>query len=124
VEDPRLKRLTGICLGFPEAERELVDPHATFRVRKRTFAYFLDDHHGDGIVGMTCKAAPGRNEELIASDPGRYYMPAYLGPRGWVALRLDTAEVDWDEVAGLVLESYLLTAPKRLGAQVLPGGSG
>ena len=119
AEDRRLRRLTQICLALPEAERTLSEPHAGFRVRGRTFAYYLDDHRGDeGIVGVVCKARWGENEALIASDPDRFYMPAYLGPKGWVGLRLDTDRVDWDEVREAVTESYLLVAPKRLAAQV------
>jgi predicted DNA-binding protein (MmcQ/YjbR family) len=117
AEDPRLVRLSAICAALPEAERELSGRHATFRVRRRTFAYFLDDHRGDeGIVGVVSKAPAGQAEGMIGADP-RYYRPAYLGHRGWVGLRLDTEEVDWEEVAGLVGDGYLLVAPKRLAAQ-------
>jgi hypothetical protein len=118
AEDRRLTRLTKILVALPEVERSVHGTHATFTVRKKNFAYFLDDHHGDGIVAVSCRAAPGENEALIASDPERYYMPSYVGPRGWVALRIDTPKVDWDEVADLVTEAYLLAAPKRLAAQL------
>jgi phosphoribosylglycinamide formyltransferase-1 len=92
--------------------------HASFSVRGKKFAYFLDDHHGDGIVAVTCKAAPGVNRALIDADPERFYMPSYVGPRGWIALRLDLAKIDWDEVGELVTDAYCLTAPKRLAAMV------
>ena len=120
AEDRRLTRLTKIVSALPETERETHDTHAAFLVRKRRFAYFLDDHHGDGIVALNCRAAPGENTALIASDPERYYMPAYVGPRGWVALRLDVGTVDWEEVRELVTDAYLLTAPKRLAALLSP----
>jgi phosphoribosylglycinamide formyltransferase-1 len=120
AEDRRLTRLTKIVLALPETERETHDTHAAFLVRKKRFAYFLDDHHGDGIVALNCRAAPGENTALIASDPDRYYMPAYVGPRGWVALRLDVGTVDWEEVRELVTDAYLLTAPKRLAALLSP----
>jgi predicted DNA-binding protein (MmcQ/YjbR family) len=116
--DPRLERLGAICLDLPEARQEITGRHAAFRVRGRTFAYFLDDHHGDGIVGLNTKAAPGAAEALIAKDPERFYRPAYLGHRGWVGVRLDTGAVDWDEVAGLVVESYRLCAPKSLARAI------
>jgi predicted DNA-binding protein (MmcQ/YjbR family) len=106
AEDPRLQRLTRICLAHSGAARELKNQHAAFLVRKRTFAYFLNDHHGDGIVAVACKALPGENAALAAAHPERFYLPAYIGPRGWVALRLDTRKVDWDEVADLVAVSY------------------
>jgi phosphoribosylglycinamide formyltransferase-1 len=120
AEDRRLARLTKIVLTLPGAERETHGTHAAFLVRKRRFAYFLDDHHGDGIVALSCRAAPGENTALIASDPERYYMPSYVGPRGWVALRLDVGSVDWEEVRELVTDAYRLTAPKRLAALLSP----
>jgi len=105
---------------LPEATREYNGQHASFSVRGKKFAYFLDDHHGDGVVALSCRAAPGENRALIASDPDRYYLPSYVGPRGWVALRLDVGTVDWDEVRELATDAYLLTAPKRLAALLNP----
>ncbi len=121
-EDRRLTRVTKICLALPEATRQMMGRHAGFLVRKKTFAYFLDDHHGDGIVGINCKVLPGDNTALIASNPARFYMPAYIGSRGWVGLRLDVGEIDWEEVAEMLTHSYRLVAPKRLAAGV--GDSG
>ena len=92
--------------------------HASFQVSKKTFTYFLDDHHGDGIVGINCKVLPGDNAALIAADPHRFYMPAYIGSRGWVGLRLDLGQIDWDEVEELVRHSYQMVAPKRLAALI------
>ncbi len=111
-----LIRVTRICLALPEATRECHGTHAGFLVRKKTFAYFLNDHHGDGIVSVVCKVLPGDNTALAAASPERYYLPAYIGSRGWVALRLDVGDVYWDEVAELAVHSYRLVAPKRLAA--------
>jgi len=109
-----LERLTKIGLGFPEATRQIMGDHASFLVRKKTFAYFLNSHHGDGIVSIACKVPPGENTALTAAQPERFYLPSYIGPRGWVALRLDGPEIDWDEVAELMRTSYRLIAPKTL----------
>lgn len=114
AEDRRLVRVSTICLALPEASRWYNGQHARFHVREKTFGYYLDDHHGDGIVSFSCKVAVGENEELAAMDPARFYVPGYTGPKGWVALRLDVGAVDWEEVAELALESYCLIAPKRL----------
>jgi hypothetical protein len=114
--NPILQRLTAIALALPETRRELSGSHATFRVRKKTFAYFLDNHHGDGIVAVTCKVLPKENAVLATAQPKRYYLPAYIGSRGWVALRLDLPKIDWSEVRELLLASYLCTAPKRLAS--------
>jgi len=119
-EDDRLTRLTKIALAFPEAVREMHDSHAAFLVRKRPFAYFLNNHHGDGIVGVTCKVLPGENTALIEAQSARFYPPAYLASRGWVALRLDRGRIDWQEVMELLLGSYVLIAPKRLAEKVAP----
>ncbi len=118
VEDRRLVRLTAICLAFPETTREHGGPHASFLVRNKKFAYYLDDHHGDGRLAVCIKVEPGENEMLVASDATRFYRPAYIGSQGWVGLRLDLGEIDWAEVAGLVADSYCLAAPKRLAALV------
>ena len=113
-----LTRLTKMCLVLPEAERILQGDHASFRVRKKVFAYFLNNHHGDGIVSVCAKAGPGDNTALASAQPDRFYLPAYIGPRGWVALRLDVGEIDWDEVGELMKDSYRRTAPKTLAAAV------
>ena len=117
-EDQRLARFTKICLGFPKVEREIQGSHASFKVKKKTFAYFLNDHHGDGIVGVLGKVLPGDNAALIKADPKRFYMPAYVGPRGWVGLRLDVGRVNWGEVEELARGSYQLVAGKMLAALV------
>jgi predicted DNA-binding protein (MmcQ/YjbR family) len=117
-EDPRLARLSEICAALPEAERERHGRHAQFRVRGRTFAYFVDDHHGDGRVAMHAKAPDGAAAALVEAEPERFHRPAYLGHRGWIGLYLDAGEIDWDEVAGVVTESYVLVAPRRLAREV------
>jgi phosphoribosylglycinamide formyltransferase-1 len=118
--DTCIRRLRTVCAELPEAEERPSHDgrHLAFLVRGKTFGYFLNDHHGDGRVALTCKAPPGEQAALIASDPERWFVPAYLGHRGWVGLRLDTASVDWTEAREMLIESYCLTAPKRLAATV------
>jgi predicted DNA-binding protein (MmcQ/YjbR family) len=118
-EDRRLVRLTKLCLSLPEAKRELASSHARFHVRDRTFAWYLDDHHGDGIVSVSCKMALDENREVAALDPARYYLPAYMANRGWIALRLDVGTIDWNEVRDLVTESYRFVAPRRLASSTI-----
>jgi predicted DNA-binding protein (MmcQ/YjbR family) len=118
TEDPRLTELTKIALGLPEAKRQVCGRHAQFLIRKKTFAYFLDDHHGDGIVAVTGKVLPGDNQALAEAQSRRFYLPAYIASKGWVALRLDVGKIDWDEVRQLLLGSYVLIAPKRLAERV------
>jgi predicted DNA-binding protein (MmcQ/YjbR family) len=117
-DDPRLARLTALCLSLPGAEREVQHGHGIFRLRGKVFAYFLNNHHGDGIVGVTCKTALAENVDRVARDPERYYLPAYNGKRGWVGIRLDRGAVDWRDVESAVRVSYSLTAPKALALQL------
>jgi phosphoribosylglycinamide formyltransferase-1 len=119
AEDPRLAALTKICLALPEVAREVKGQHAAFAVGKKKFLYFLNDHHGDGIVGFACKVLKGDNDAVIKANPERFYAPAYLASSGWVAMRLDRGKVDWSEVKELVTTSYRLLAPKRL-TRLLP----
>jgi phosphoribosylglycinamide formyltransferase-1 len=118
AEDQRLTRLTKIALALPETQRQIYGSHAQFLIRKKTFAYFLDNHHGDGIVAVTCKVLPGENKALAEAQPDRFYLPAYVASRGWVALRLDRGKIDWEEVKELMLGSYAMIAPKRLAERV------
>lgn len=114
----RLEKLAKVCMALPGAAKEEMHGHVAFRVGKKTFAYYLNDHHGDGIVSVCCKVLAGDNERLIEASPRKFYMPAYIGPRGWVALRLDRATVDWSEAQELVRGSYEQTAPKKLLQQL------
>ena len=117
-KDPRLVRLIKIAQALPETTHMVHGAHAQFLVRKKTFAYFLNDHHGDGIVSVTGKTLQGDNEALVKAQPKRFYLPAYIGSRGWVALRLDVGKIDWDEVTELMRGSYALVAPKKLAAMM------
>lgn len=110
----RLVRLSEICLALPATVREDKGDHAAFLVAKKVFAYYLNNHHGDGIVSVCCKVLPDDNKRLIEANPRKFYMPAYIGPRSWVGLRLDLATVDWTEVKEIVLGSYSQIAPQKL----------
>jgi hypothetical protein len=114
----RLDALVKICLALPEARRESKESHSAFLVGKKIFAYYLDNHHADGIVSVCCKVLPGENQFLVESAPGRCYLPAYIGPRGWIGLRMDLATLNWTEVKELIHGSYIRVAPKRLASLV------
>ena len=111
----RRERLASLAASLPEAEVS-GETHLSFRVRGKTFGYYLFDHHGDGRIALACKAPRGELAKRVAEDPERFFVPPYLGARGWIALRLDGLELDWDEVGELVFRAYRLTAPKSLAA--------
>jgi hypothetical protein len=116
-----LQRLRTLCLGLPEAteKKSASGEHSSFLVRKKTFAMYLDNHHGDGRVAMWSKARPGLQQALVGSDPKRFFVPPYVGPKGWVGVSFDV-KIDWEEVTRLVRESYRMTAPTRLVALLEP----
>ena len=87
-------------------------------MRGKTFAYHVDDEHGDGRVAIVVKTLPGEQHLMMQADPERYYVPKYIGHRGWVALRVDMRTIDWDEVTQLLRDSYGLVAPKKLAGLV------
>ncbi|HET6373414.1 MAG TPA: MmcQ/YjbR family DNA-binding protein [Candidatus Polarisedimenticolia bacterium] len=119
--DKRLKRLLEICGTLPEIVTEVVGTagdHLALRIRKKIFAYYLFNHHGDGRVALCCKAAPGELGRLVSEDPLRFFVPPYLGPKGWVGVRLDLSTVAWGEIGYLVEVAYRLSAPKTLVARL------
>ena len=113
-----LQRVRDICLALPEAEERSFGGHTApaFRVRDKIFLMTSEDG-----TSMTMKAPRGAQQVLVASEPTRFFVPKYVGPKGWVGVRLDLRKApDWDEMAEMIAESYCLTAPKRLAALVGP----
>jgi predicted DNA-binding protein (MmcQ/YjbR family) len=119
-EDRRLRLLSAVCLGLPEAERINCGAHADFRVRGKVFAYFLKNHGGDGIVAACFKSRLGEHVEHVKRAPDRFYLPRFIGRRGWCGLRLDRGDIDWDEIKDLAMVSYNLAAPKGLRTAPAP----
>ncbi|SRR5258708_3644089 len=115
----RRKRLVKICESFPEVTSEVAgDQHIAFRIRKRIFAYYLFDHHDDGMIAFTCKSSLNEQRRLIKEDPDAFFVPAYLGSKGWIAIRLDLDEADWETVTELARRAYQDTAPRKLAALI------
>lgn len=103
-----------IALSLPETNERLSHGMPTFFIRdKKTFVNCVDDHHGDGIFGIWCAAAPGVQDELVEQEPDRFFVPPYVGHRGWIGVRLDI-DVDPDELRAIVTAAYRHVAPKTL----------
>jgi hypothetical protein len=109
-----LARLRGICLRLPDAVETGGVGNPSFKVRDKIFAM---QHGYEGRASCWVKAPAGVQEMLVGHDAARFFVPPYVGHHGWVGIRLDAA-VDWEELADLVEESYRMTAPKRLLAQL------
>ena len=113
-----LAKVRELALALPEAEEKLSHGTPGFFVRGgKFFAYFQQNHHGDGITSVLVKAS-GVEEQamLIEQDPDLYYRPAYLGPSGWIGIRLDTGATDWAHIEDWLTRSWRASAPKRLAA--------
>ena len=111
-------RVRKICLALPEVTERLSHGAPTWFVRDRkTFATAWDNHHGDQRLGLICAAPPGVQPQLVDEEPDRFYVPAYVGHRGWIGVRLDR-EPDWDEIAQILLDAYVCVAPAKLVAML------
>lgn len=119
LSESRRARLVEICEAFPEVNVEAAgETHLAFRIRKRIFAYYQFDHHGDGIIAFTCKSNLSEQRRLVKVDPDSFFVPAYLGSKGWIAIRLDLGEVDWETVSELARRAYQDIAPRKLATLV------
>jgi len=114
LEHP-IERLRNLCLALPEATEQETWGDPTFRVRGKIFAM---PKRGDGRISLWIKAPDGSQSILVGADPERFFIPPYVGPKGWVGVRLDDGP-DWEEVSALLRRSYRLIAPKRLAKLVL-----
>jgi phosphoribosylglycinamide formyltransferase-1 len=115
----RRERLVEMCGTLPEVHYETVgNSHIAFRVRKKIFAYYLFDHHGDGIIAFCCKSSLSEQRRLVRDDSESFFVPAYLGARGWIAIRLDLDTVDWETVSDLARRAFQSIAPRKLAALI------
>jgi len=111
-------KLRRICLSYPEATERLSHAEPTwFVLGKKVFVTFSDHHHDDR-VGFWAPAPPGAQEALVGSDPERFFVPKYVGGKGWVGVRLDVPDTDWDEIAEIVEDAYRMVAPRKLIAEL------
>ncbi|HUY72737.1 MAG TPA: MmcQ/YjbR family DNA-binding protein [Gaiellaceae bacterium] len=109
-----VERLRKLCLALPEVEERLSHGAPTFFVRgKRAFVMVLANHHGDGRFGIWCAAGEGVQQMFVEADPEHFFVPPYVGHRGWLGVRLD-GPIDWDELAGLAEDAFVEIAPARL----------
>jgi hypothetical protein len=105
------------CLWLPEAEEFISHGSPNYRVRGKTFATFVVNHHGDGHVALWLPAPPGAQDAHIRASPKHFFVPPYVGPRGWLGVHLNRG-IDWKRVTGLVREAYEKVAPPALRAAI------
>jgi hypothetical protein len=118
MTETQVERVRRLSLALPEATEQEAWSAPTFRIRKRIFAYYVENHHQDGRVAVWCNAPIGVQEMLVRHDPGTYFVPPYVGVNGWIGILLDS--VGDDALREHLVESYCMVAPKKL--QALVGG--
>ena len=108
-----LSRLRKLCLSLPDAHEVEAWGAPTFRVKNKLFAMYAhaDNHHGAGHRAVWVKSTPINQGFMVRAKPSRYFVPPYVGPSGWVGVRLD-GRVSWTELKDLLSDAYDLTAPK------------
>lgn len=113
-----IERVRRICMALPEATEQEAWGEPTFRVRKKIFAMLASagNHHGAGRQSLWCAAPLGVQEIVIRGEPEKYFVPPYVGVKGWIGIRLDA--VDDDELRSQVVQSYCKIAPKKLQSLV------
>jgi predicted DNA-binding protein (MmcQ/YjbR family) len=117
VRPDDLTRLRTICLKLPEATEKEAWGDPTWRVRDRIFAMQKGNYEG-GRPSIWLKAPDGAQHALVDADPKRFFVPPYVGSKGWIGIYLDAPRLEWPLVRGLILESYRLIAPKGLAARL------
>jgi hypothetical protein len=120
-----LRTVRRLALALPEAEERLSHGSPAFFVRKKQFLHYWNNHHNDGMHTLWCAAPPGAQEMLVAAEPGLFFVPPYVGFRGWIGLNLDHAE-GADDIAGAIENAYRTVTPPRLAgrSRAKRGGGG
>ena len=112
--DPAIQRLRELCLALPEAFEKEAWGECTFRVTGGSmFAMTDNHHHGSKHIAVWVKAPREVQEILVNADAKRFFVPPYVGSKGWLGVRLDY-KVDWEELAEILRDGYSMSAPKRL----------
>ncbi|MFL6548882.1 MAG: MmcQ/YjbR family DNA-binding protein [Povalibacter sp.] len=106
-----------VCLWLPEAEEFVSHGSPNFRVRGKTFATYSVNHHGDGRISLWLNAPAGAQALYVKQEPKHFFVPPYVGPRGWLGVNLDKG-IAWSRVAKLVREAYEKVAPPALTRQI------
>ena len=114
MNDEPLETLRHLCLSLPEAREVAAWGAPTFRV-KTIFATYSDgSQYVLGRVSTWVKALPINQELLVAQDTDRFFVPPYVGAKGWVGVFLDDPDTNWDELKDLLWDAWRMSAPKKL----------
>ena len=106
-----IRRLRKLALALPEAHEVEAWGEPTFRIKGRLFAMFANDHHGDGRIALWCNAPEGAQHDIVASDEKQFFVPPYVGPGGWIGMRLDR-KLPEKTMTAIIVQAYETTKAK------------
>jgi len=110
--EEHLRRVRRICAALPQTEERLSHGEPTFFVGGKVYAMFANNHHADGHVAVWIPVSPGLQATLLKTEPDKFFMPPYVGVRGWVGVELQA--ISDQELATYILEAWRLMASKKL----------
>jgi hypothetical protein len=111
------ERIRKICTALPGATERASHGAPAFFAGKQFLMLWPDGHHDHGFAHLWCAAPPGAQDELVRSEPDRFFRPPYVGGHGWLGVRLD-GNNDWDELAAICEEAFRTVAAKKLIAEL------
>ena len=112
--EEHLHRVRRLCCALPDTTEKLSHGEPTFFVKKKVYAMFVNNHHNDRHIAVWLPVPPGAQASLIKREPKKFYMPPYVGVRGWVGIELD--QIDDEELATYLLGAWRMIAPKKPSA--------
>ena len=120
---PMAKNITDavieLCLTLPDSEQRRSHGSVDFRAAGKPFATYAVNHHGDGRLALWLRAAPGIQSMYVEGDPELFFVPPYVGPRGWLGVNLDAGS-NWVQIAELIWAAYREATPAKLREQMPP----
>jgi hypothetical protein len=112
-----VRRVRRLCAALPQTTEKLSHGEPTFFVGKKVYAMFANNHHNDGHIAVWIPVAPGLQATLLKTEPGKFFMPPYVGVRGWVGIELDAVS---DEELGYHLCEAWRLIRRRCSRPLLP----
>jgi hypothetical protein len=109
--DEHIRRVRRLCAALPQTIEKLSHGEPTFFVGKKVYVMFANNHHNDGHVAVWIPVPNGQQATTLKTEPSKFFMPPYVGVRGWVGIELDA--IDDEELAEYICEAYRLVAPKK-----------
>jgi hypothetical protein len=114
------KKIRSICMDLPGVTERSSHGAPAFFAGKQFVMLWPEGHHDHGFPHLWCAAPPGVQDDLVTTEPDRFFRPPYVGGRGWIGVRLD-GKVDWPEITVICEEAFRTVAPEKLIASLDPG---